>query len=253
MNEIQIVNEAKRLVETAEGRNIKLRVMGAVAVRIHCSGFEALHRHLGRKISDLDFATRSKYRDSIFKLFRELGYDVDEGMYYAASFVGQGHRAVLKKDDWATDIFFDKLQMCHTIDFSKRLEIDSPTVSLGDLLLEKMQIVQLNEKDIFDAIVIFREHDVGDSDAETINSLHISELLADDWGFYYTVTTNLSKVKAALPKYDPVQAEDRADIEAKIDKLASAIEERPKSTKWKIRARVGPSAKWYRDVDEFLR
>jgi predicted SPOUT superfamily RNA methylase MTH1 len=116
-----------------------------------------------------------------------------------------------------------------------------------------MQIVQLNEKDILDAIVIFREHDVGDSDAETINSLHISELLADDWGFYYTVTTNLSKVKAALPKYDPVQAEDRADIEAKIDKLASAIEERPKSTKWKIRARVGPSAKWYRDVDEFLR
>jgi len=82
--------------------------------------------------------------------------------------------------------------------FLKRLEIDYPTISLADLLLEKMQIVKLNEKDILDTIVMLREHDVGEGDKETINSDRVSGLLSDDWGFYYTVTTNLGKIKSAF-------------------------------------------------------
>ncbi len=253
LNETEIVNEAKRMVEGARKKNITMRVMGATAVRIHCSKFEPLHESLGRKISDLDFMTLSKDKDKIFKLFREFGYYVDEGMFYAASFVGMGHRAIIKKNNLVLDVFFDKLEMCHTIDFSKRLEIDYPTISLADLLLEKMQIVKLNEKDILDTIVMFREHDVGERDKETINVGYVSGLLSRDWGFYYTVTTNLGKIKSALSGYDVLRSEDAEDIESKIDKLLKAIEDKPKSLNWRIRSKVGPSKKWYRDVDELLR
>src|SRR5947209_11073668 len=40
------------------------------------------------------------------------------------------------------------MQMCHTIDFRSRLNIDKRTVSLADLMLTKLQIVEVNEKDM---------------------------------------------------------------------------------------------------------
>ena len=79
------------------------------------------------------------------------------------------------------DVFFDRLDMNHIIDFKNRLELDFPTISLADLLLEKMQIVQINEKDIKDTIILLREHPVEDPDKETINANYVASLLAEDW------------------------------------------------------------------------
>ena len=113
-----------------------------------------------------------------------------------------------------------------------------------------MQIVQINEKDIKDAIVVLREHEIGTSDKETINSDYISDLLSKDWGFWYTVTTNLGKLRAFLPEYERLSLEDRSDISTKIEKLSDATEKREKSFGWKMRARTGTKQRWYREVDE---
>jgi hypothetical protein len=117
-------------------------------------------------------------------------------------------------------------------------------------MLEKMQIVKINEKDIKDSIILLREHDVSDSDKETVNCVYISNLLSKDWGFYYTVTMNLNKIKTLLPRYNVLSDEDKSIVNQRVEKLIAKIEEAPKSMKWKLRARRGTSQKWYREVEE---
>jgi hypothetical protein len=156
------------------------------------------------------------------------------------------------KGQFHVDVFFDTLEMSHTVDFKTRLEVDYPTISLADLLLEKMQIHHINEKDIKDAVVLIRAHSIGDSDKECINQSYIARLLSNDWGFYHTVILNLNKTKLLLSDY-AIPQEDKADVTAKIDKLISRIEEEPKSMWFNMRAKIGEKKKWYNDVDETIR
>jgi hypothetical protein len=89
------------------------------------------------------------------------------------------------------DIFLDKLDFSHILPLYGRLEVDSPTLPLAELLVEKMQIYQLNEKDVIDTIMLLREHPVGATDEETINAGVVSHLAANDWGLWRTLTDNL--------------------------------------------------------------
>jgi len=136
------------------------------------------------------------------------------------------------------------------IDFRKRLELDFPTISLADLMLEKLQIVRLTEKDMKDTIVLLRAHNVGKADGETIDSGYMAELGAKDWGLFYTMTTNLQKILGSLAGFAALQPQDRADVKSKIDSLLETIEKKDKSMQWKMRARIGTKRKWYNDVSE---
>jgi hypothetical protein len=140
--------------------------------------------------------------------------------------------------------------MCHDIDFKGRLELDHPTIPLAEMLLEKLQIVQINEKDVKDVIILLREHEIGDKDEETINAKYIAKLLADDWGFYYTVTTNLNKIKNLLDDYNELVENDKKLVESRIDNLLNIVEQKPKSLGWKMRAKIGTKKQWYRVVEE---
>ena len=152
------------------------------------------------------------------------------------------------------DIFFDKLNMCHVVSWEKvRLEIDSPTLSLADLMLEKLQIVHINEKDVIDVMMLLREHEVGNHDKEVVNGAYISQIMAKDWGFYYTSTSNLKNVKSHLGNYDVLSLSDREVISGRIDNLLDMIEKEPKSVGWKLRAKIGTKKQWYNDVEEVER
>jgi hypothetical protein len=151
------------------------------------------------------------------------------------------------------DVFLDKLDFNHVIDFKGRLELDFPTIPLADLLLEKVQIVHINEKDIKDSILLLLEHDVGEGDNETINMERIVKLMAENWGFYYTSTMNLKKIEKFLTRYDTLTQEQRNIVSSRIEKLSQNIENAPKSLRWKLRARVGTSKIWYNEVEEVER
>jgi hypothetical protein len=242
------VEEATELVDAAKEKGLVLRILGANAVRIHCPRFAYLHDALQREITDIDFIGYSKQNGSVLKLLDELGYVSDKRMRMF-QFLGR-YLFENPSNKRHIDIFFDKLEFCHIIDFKGRLELDYPTISLGDIFLQKMQIVKINEKDIRDVMVLLREHEIGGQAKETMDSDYISGLLSRDWGFYYTVTTNLAKVGAFLPEYEVLSAEDRSDINTKIDRLSEAIEKREKSLAWRMRARTGTRTLWYREVDE---
>jgi len=150
------------------------------------------------------------------------------------------------------DVFYDKLAMCHEIDFTRRLEVDYPTISTADIILEKTQIVKINEKDVKDLIILFAEHELGSNDNHMINSPYISKLLAKDWGFYYTVTTNLKLVRDQfLDKWkEPSVQEYLNNVKSRVDELLKQIESEPKSMGWKMRQSIGTKKKWYKDVEE---
>lgn len=247
-------NEAMRIIKAAEARQIPLRLMGGAAIRMHCTTFQDLYGTLGRAPKhDMDFVTYGRFRPLTRKLMTELGYVP----YISLMMTGAtGRNRQIFNDaqgNKAIDIFLDKLQMCHTIEFEGRLETDSPTIPLAELLLQKMQIVELNEKDIQDTIVLLLEHPLDSHDNETINTTHLTRVLTDDWGFYHTVTTNLRRVKDALPRYGALNDQDRQKVIERIDELLARIENEPKTLGWKLRAKVGTSKKWYTVVEEVQR
>jgi len=249
------LSEARELSEAAKQRGLLLRIMGALAIRLHSEEYVELHKKLKRlgkrEFTDIDFMTLGKQRKGVRKLLEERGYKIDPMVL--GLFGYKRHIYHNPKNNINVDVFFDKLEMCHTIDFRKRLEVDYPTISLADLLLEKMQIVHINEKDIKDAIVLLRAHNIGDSDKEVVNAKYIAKLLSRDWGFWYTVTTNLKKKEKFLQKYDALTNEDRKDVSAKIRILTEYIDKEQKTLGWRLRARTGPKKKWYRDVEEVSR
>ena len=144
--------------------------------------------------------------------------------------------------------------MNHDIPFERRLDIENLTIPLADLLLEKMQIVHINEKDVIDTIMILREHNVAKGNVQkAIDATYISKLLSSEWGFYYTMTTNLQKVENGLAQIGELSVDDRTDISGKIKELLALIEKEPKTFSWRLRAKVGPKTKWYKDVEEVNR
>jgi len=240
------VEEASRIVSLAKEKGLILRLLGAVAVRIHCPDYAWLHKELGREFSDLDLVGYVSQGSKISRFFEEIGY---EKRLLRPSY-GKEMRQIYvdNVNNRLVDVFLDKLIMCHTIDFKNRLEIDYPTVPLAELLLTKLQIVKFTDKDLKDVVILLREHDVGESDKEMINIELIAKIMSNDWGFYYTATTNLKKILELIPTLSELKREDREDIEAKIKEMLDRIEKRPKSFKWKMRAKIGTKKKWYNEV-----
>lgn len=244
----KMVEEALRIIEEAKERDLTLRLIGAIAFRVHCPKYLHMFTGLERELSDLDFLGDGRHKRKIIKLLEELGYTMDKEMLIHGRYIfhSQSHERHV-------DVFFDRLRMCHIIDFRRRFENDYPTIPLAELLLEKMQIVEINEKDIKDTILLLREHDLGDHDRETINQNYIAKILSDDWGFYHTVNTNLNKVKALSSHYKALSDEDRRNINKKVENLLNVIENEPKTFRWKLRAKIGTRKIWYERVEEIER
>ena len=248
------IKEAEGIVKEAEKKGIVLRIMGAVAIHMHCPKFADLHLKLERLgetvFPDIDFMSIRESRKKVPAFFKERGYTIDKAVM---AIFGSKRHIYYGNEIPMIDVLFDKLRMCHEIDFRDRIKVDYPTIPLADLLLQKMQIIKINLKDIKDTAILLREHDVGESDEEVVNSGYIARLLSKDWGFYYTVTTNLKETKDRLPTFEALKEEDVLDVKTKIDKILDAIEGEPKSMGWKMRAKVGTRKKWYTEVEEVAR
>jgi hypothetical protein len=243
--------EGERIVAEGRKRNLHLRLLGAIAFQLHCPKYNFLTAKLRRALSDVDFAAYNSERAEIDKMMREFGY-ADQPMVTALF----GHVRMIwenSSNGMHVDIFFDKLEMNHDINFAGRLELEELTIPLADMLLEKMQIVHINEKDIVDTIMLLREHQVGNAAPETIDARYIAKLLSNEWGFYHTMTMNLKNVEDRLKLYPELAEEDRTNVSNKIHTLLSILENEPKTLAWKLRARVGSKSKWYKDVEDVNR
>jgi hypothetical protein len=247
------VSEALSLVERAQSQGVYLRLLGSTAFRIHSPEYVSIHEAMDRPLTDIDFVAYSKQDREIEAFLVKEKYKPVVAALTPELFA---MRRIFNHstNNIHIDVFLDELSMCHVIPFRNRLEVDAPTIPLAELVLEKTQIVTLNQKDIKDMLILLAAHAVGDHDKDTINGKYIASLLAKDWGFYYTTKLNLAKIKQGLEVYkQPFSEQDVKNIQERLDALSRMIEDEPKTIKWKTRAAIGPKLKWYNDVDEVER
>ena len=241
------------MVERAQAKGIYLRILGSTAFRIHSPEYVSVHEAMDRPLTDVDFLAYSKQDREIEKFLVREGYKPVVAALTPELFA---MRRIFNhpSNGIHIDVFLDELSMCHEIPFRNRLEVDSPTIPLAELVLEKTQIVTLNQKDIKDMLILLAAHTVGNHDQDTINGKYIADLLSKDWGFYYTTKLNLAKIRKGLEVYGKSFSEqDIKHIQERLDTLIQMIEDAPKTIKWKTRAAIGPKVKWYNDVDEVER
>ena len=241
-------NELKRILEASDRVNVNLRVIGSLAFQIHCPKFGYLQAAMGRAYTDIDFAGYKKETKEIKDLMFSLGYEEDREVFI----VSEGFRSIFHSTNSSlhVDVFYDKLDFCHLISWNSRLEVDKPTIPLAEMVLEKMQIVKINEKDIIDTIMLLLEHPLGSIDQETINIARIAQMCAKDWGLWRTTTMNLEKVRTLAQGYEILEPSQKAHVASQVESALEKIEAEPKTVAWRLRARVGDRVKWYKEVDE---
>jgi hypothetical protein len=197
---------------------------------------------LSRRYVDIDLIGHRKEAAKTKQLFTELGYRPRERFNAL-----DGSRLIFNdiKNQRRVDIFLDAFQMCHKFEFKDRLGREPLTLPLSDLLMTKLQIVEINEKDFKDIIALLLDHDVSaDEVPDRINATYIAKLCGEDWGVYRTFSLNLAKV----PEYAAglgLDEEQKKRVLARAEALRNSIEAAPKSMGWRMRARVGDRKKWY--------
>jgi hypothetical protein len=234
-----LVEEGERLVAIARSQNATFALLGGVAVRLHASEIPPV---LDREYKDLDFAVPKGGSGAAGKLLSDAGYEP----HVVFNAMNSKERMLFHDNERGRqiDVFVGSFRMCHEIPLSDRIKPGDKTVPLAELLLTKLQIIELNEKDIRDTVLLLHGHDVADHDEDAVNGARIAELCAGDWGLWRTITANLERCgddvgQYALPEHDQSRVKDR------LKALLAKIEEAPKSRGWKVRAKVGERKRWY--------
>ena len=241
--------EVDRVIGASEAAGATVRVLGSIGVAMHCADASALLPAFERTYADIDFAAYTRQARELTAAITRLGYREDREV----SITSEGRRAIFDHPNAPQvhlDVFFDALEFCHRIPLAGRLEVDRPTIPLAELLLSKLQIVKLNEKDVVDTILLLVDHDLGTGDSEVIDAGRIAALCADAWGLWRTLTMNLGKVQTFASGYSQLSEDQRRRTVDRAAALKRAIDAVPKPLAWRMRDRVGDRRQWWTDVDE---
>ena len=239
-----MIGEGRRLVDAATRQGITVRLLGGVAVYLKAPPAGPL---LPRTVGDIDLVIKRGSRGAVTGILTAAGYLPDE-MFNAL----QGARRLLfygEANGRKLDVFIGEFSMCHVIPITDRLERDPITIPLAELLLTKLQIVELTERDQRDIYSLCYHHQVSRGDGSEIEGDYIAEICAKDWGLWRTAKATIERCKANLAGYD-LDPEQTTLITDRLDVLWRLIEQAPKSAKWRLRSRVGERVRWYAEPEE---
>ena len=142
------LEEALRICQSAADEGITIRLAGGLAIQYLTPEFPPR----GGDGQDLDLAALSSDRRPLTQFLTGRGYVGDKNfnalyghkqLYFQSAETGR-----------SLDVLVDRLHMCHTVEFKDRLRRMPVTLDLADLLLTKLQIVELNEKDAQDVLYL---------------------------------------------------------------------------------------------------
>jgi hypothetical protein len=239
--------EAMDLISAAEQQGITVRLLGGMAVRVLCPDFPP---RPAAGLQDIDLASVSSSRKSLQNFLIGQGHQPDKN--FNALY---GHKQlyfVSVVSGRPIDVLIDKLSMCHELEFKGRITRMPHTLDPLDVLLSKLQIVKLNEKDVRDIVYLLSGYPVREgAETGTISLELFRPIVGDDWGWWRTVTMNLEKISALIAeKPDLVPSGATHDPAAQGAALAAAAQDAPKSRRWRLRARLGDRVRWYQDPEE---
>jgi hypothetical protein len=228
-----LYEEALALTDATAAAGVPLSLLGGAAIFIHCPG--AIADGPYRELADLDGVTTKSGRGGLVGLLESRGYEPD-GRFNA---MHGDRRMIFQGPAGKLDLFVDVFEMCHEVDLRDRVGLEPRTLPVADLLLTKLQIVELNEKDARDAAALLREHELGSGPGDHVDVDYLAGLVGSDWGLWRTLTGTL----ASLGELEP-------DVAPRAAELAAAFEAAPKSRGWRMRARVGERKQWYELPEE---
>jgi hypothetical protein len=251
-----IRDEASSIAAEVAAAGLPARLLGGVAFWLRCPSVRS--GPFARDYADLDFAVSKPASQRFRAILEGRGYLPDKffnglhgatRLYYGAP-----------DGQWSVDIVIDELTMSHRLDLRGQLDGPGPTLSPADLLLTKLQVWEINRKDLGDAACLLADHGltagpVGASTAgeDEISLARVTAVLGTDWGFCHTAERNLGKV-AELAAAEPVPAGPAPgaghDVAAQVGAIRAAIEAAPKSRSWRMRSRIGERVKWYETPEE---
>ena len=252
----EMADEARGLIDAARAEGLSLRLLGGLGVREHCRTLELC----ARDYSDLDMVAPAKQARRLAAVFARFGYSENFEVSTATAKAelqfmrpcqhGSGPQGDRAHADDHIDVFLGTFRMDHDISLERRLELEPYTLSLSDLLLTKLQIFRLNEKDLRDIVTLLVDAEVGDKDAPgVIDGRYIGKLCADDWGLFYDVATNLQRTDERAAAFGLSDAQV-AHTRHGVLRLIAAIDGAPKSVRWRLRARPGARKTWHNELDD---
>lgn len=234
------VQDDLALVELAAQRGVQVRILGGRAFRHHVLG--RAPEHLVRPPGDLDLFTLSRFRKGVQAVLEDIGMAPDREF----NVINGRTRMIYWDGKEKVDVFIDEFRMCHQLDLRRRMELHPFTLPVADLLLTKLQIVELNEKDMKDLLAILFTSRITNHDAEqAINVEYLASVLAKDWGLWRTGTRNLEKIAQASGELLRGAAGAAEAVEDKIRRIAHTVKVTAKSTSWRLRAVIGERVRWY--------
>ena len=236
------IAEAERIASAASAARVGVKLMGGAGIHLHSQS--AQHPPLRRKYGDLDYAMPKRDRKAALAFFPSLGYEANERFNLM-----QGDRRLYFFDNQhgrQVDVFIDSIRMSHIIDLRDRLDHDGPCATPSDLLLSKLQIYEMNRKDLIDLTALILDHPVAGNDLEALDAAYIARLTAEDWRLYHALEVNIEKLMATLDELDV----DRELVRSRIAEIWKAIEVQSKPLKWRLRAQVGDRVSWYELPEE---
>jgi hypothetical protein len=241
------LEQALAVIAAASRKGVPIRLIGGLAVRHLCPSFPPRTRD----DQDVDLASVSSARTGLTEALAAEGFVPDKE--FNALYGHKQMYFVSPNGAWALDVILDRLDMCHVLDFRDRIERMPFTLDVIDLLLSKLQIVEINEKDLQDVLYLLSAFPVKDGDEPgTIGPARLCAIVCQDWGWWRTVSGNLDRISS-------LSAEDRARLipaSAAFDPVEQAArlrreaEDTPKTLKWKLRSKVGERVQWYKLPEE---
>lgn len=249
-----MVDEARRIVDAARERGVVLRLYGGLAVRAHCD----VTAFCARDYSDVDLVGLRSQQAEIRRLFVDLGFE--ENPHFTQATHGrqlQFVRPCLHSDggtdahpDDHVDVALGRFKMDHEIDLERRLTLDDYTIPVSDQLLTKLQVHKQDEKDVRDVLTLLKDLELAEEEAPGVMGLsYVASRCADDWGLYHDVERSLTRAETMLHDY-ALPEEDAGRVRDGLARLRRALEDAPKSVRWKLRAKVGERRQWHNDVEE---
>lgn len=275
-----LMEEAHTIIDAGNAAGVVLRLTGGLAIRHYAIDLEFAER----EYSDIDLIGLKRRIAEIGGVFSDLGYVENKHVAMATAngqlqfFVPPGREAVgtgsgpgpkprLSADAAGAgpyelpvitevppsdhiDVFLDAMRMDHQVDFRDRLEINTYAIDPADLFLSKLQIVNLNEKDVHDVIALVKDVYVDFHPHPGVLDLHrVAEVCAADWGLYIDVMNNVDTVVEHVLDYDLVPR-DAARVRRTLELAQDMMTEQAKTLRWRLRARIGKRVRWYSEVEE---
>lgn len=245
---MDLAERARLIVQRAQDQGLQVRLLGGVALYLLAPSARH-HAVLRRAYKDIDLIVRRRDGGKLSPVLAEAGF-VPDARFNALH--GETRLLYTDADDpgLQVDVFVGVFEQCHKLDLLVGADQMDYTITPSQLLLTKLQIVEINEKDIKDLVTMFLDWRLGDDD-KGLNRQTLAEALGHDWGLFTTASDTLDTVAEVAARY--VFGAELDTVSQAIGALRDVMADCPKSLRFRVRGKIGRRLPWHETPEEVRR